>query len=41
LQTGSLPNASFSTDDITTMTTALTSNIQAAIDGDTNYPFPS
>ena len=41
LQTGSLPNASFSADDITTMTSALTSNIQAAIDGGTNYPWPS
>ena len=41
LQTGSLPNASFSADDIATMNSALTMNIQAAIDGGTNYPFPS
>ena len=40
-QTGSLPNASFSADDISTMMGALTDNINAAIDGQTNYPWPS
>ena len=41
MQTGSLANASFSVDDITTMTGALMDNINTANEMGTNYPWPS